>query len=175
MLSLTEILHNKNVLFSYYGYIDKEVNKHVLSITKSQLEKRSEKTQVIKRVYNAINECVENIIKHHFFPKDGDVYCKSLIMISETDKGYSIETINVVTELQKNVIEQQLQSLVNKTRDELKELKSSLVTSGKYSEKDTAGLGLVDMILRTDTYHYRFNPHNSNFLFNIHFQINSQN
>lgn len=175
MLPLTEILYSNNVLFSYYGFIDREINQHVLSITKNKLEKQGEPLQVVKRVYNAINECVENIIKHHFFPEDESLNCKSMLLVYKQNDSYVVDTINVITSHQKNSIIDQMDYLKDKSRDELKVIKASLVSNGQYSEKNTAGLGLVDMVLRTDSYNYEFKDYRSNFLFNINFKINSPN
>ena len=59
MQSLSEILYTNNVLFSYYGFIDKFVLNEVLGITKAKLISYNEPVVIINRVYNAINECVE--------------------------------------------------------------------------------------------------------------------
>ncbi len=173
MQSLSEILYTNNVLFSYYGFIDKYVLNEVLGITKAKLISYNEPVVIINRVYNAINECVENIIKHNFFPENEMLQYKSLLIISQQEDCYVINTVNVINETQKQQINTQLLFLNSKTKDELKQIKAEIISNKNYSEVHTAGLGLVDMILRTDNCIYNFKNHNTNFLFNIHFKINS--
>lgn len=172
MRSLSEILYTNNVLFSYYGFIDGKVLTQVLNITRSKLENNKESIVVVKRVYNAINECVENIIKHNFFPEDALLNYKSLLLVSESENYYSIDTINVVNSKQKDAIIEKLRSLDSKTKDELQKIKFEIISNNQYSTVSTAGLGLVDLILKTSDFNYHFKEYNENFLFSINFKIN---
>ena len=175
MRSLSEILYTNNVLFSYYGFIDNKVLTQVLNITQSKLEANKENMVVIKRVYNAINECVENIIKHNFFPEDALLHYKSLLLISMGEKCYMIDTINVVNAKQKAAIVEKLNSLNDKTKEELMTIKSQIMSNKQYSEVSTAGLGMVDLILKTNNFNFHFKEYNDNFLFSINFKINTNN
>jgi hypothetical protein len=173
MQSLTEILYTNNVIFSYYGFIDKYVLNEVLRVTKAKLQGYNEPLVIINRVYNAINECVENIIKHNFFPDTELLHYKSLLIVSKQNESYVIDTINVINLKQKEQIDKQLLFLNSKTKEELKQIKAQIISNKSYSDVSTAGLGLVDMILRTDSCIYSFRDYSTNFLFNIHFKINS--
>ncbi len=173
MQSLSEILYTNNVIFSYYGFIDKYVLNEVLRVTKAKLIGLSEPIVIVNRVYNAINECVENIIKHNFFPESDMLHYKSLLIISKQNDSYVIDTINVINSKQKEQISTQLVFLNSKTKVELKQIKSEIISNKNYSDVSTAGLGLVDMVLRTDECIYNFKNYDINFLFNIHFKINS--
>lgn len=175
MRSLSEILYKNNVLFSYYGFIDGKVLTQVLNITRSKLESNKENIVVIKRVYNAINECVENIIKHNFFPEDALLHYKSLLLVSVNDNCYSIDTINVVNPMQKEAIIEKFKFLNSKTKEELLKIKLDIISNNQYSEVSTAGLGLVDLVLKTNDFNFHFKEYNENFLFSINFKINSNN
>lgn len=169
MSTLIENLHNNNVIFSYYGFIDTSVLNEVLLITKSKLEGNNEKPQVIGKVNAAISECVDNIIKHNFYPDDDRVRYKSLLVVSKINGNYSIDTLNVVNSTQKEVINQQLAYLNSKTKDEL----SAIRLSPNRPEKPA--MGLVDLLLKADTCDCSFKNLESNFLFNINFKISSLN
>ncbi len=173
MQHLTEILYTNNVLFSYYGFIDKFVLNEVLGITKAKLISYNEPIVIVNRVYNAINECVENIIKHNFFPDSDMLHYKSLLLVSKQNESYIIDTINVINTKQKEQINGQLVFLNSKNKIELKQIKADIISNKLYSEVSTAGLGLVDMVLRTDACFYNFKNYDTNFLFNINFKINS--
>ncbi len=101
MRTLIEDLYANNVIFSYYGFIDNSVLTEVLQITKSKLEGSGENKTVVMRIIDAINECVQSIIKHNFFPYDVMLHYKSLLVVSKKESSYLIDAINVVNDSQK--------------------------------------------------------------------------
>lgn len=175
MESLISDLYANNVIFSYYGFMDNSVLNNVLSITKSKLKANGESLTVTMRVYNAINECVENIIKHNFFPSAQILPYKSFLIITKQHDGYKVDTVNIINEDQKAAIKKQMDVMRIKSKEELKTLKADIISNQTYSKVSTAGLGLVDMFLKTDLCDYKFNPYNTNFLFNINFKIFQSN
>jgi hypothetical protein len=175
MKSLTEELYTNNVLFSYYGFIDKSVLDEVLRVTKNKLETNKESSFIVNRVCDAIHDCIQNIIDHNFFPEGAILNYKSLIVVSYQFESYSINTINVINDLQKESISDQLVFLSSKSKEELVTLKSEILAKTKQQfTPNSAGLGLLDLMLKTDNCDYSFKNYQTNFLFNIHFNINAQ-
>ncbi len=174
MNSLINTLYKNNVIINYYGYIDTLMLNQILKITQNNLSYFKESVVVTKRIYNAINECVENIIKHNFFPAEDMLHYKSLLLIVKHKDHYQINTINVINENQKNKIIHQFENVLNKSKEELKEIKANIISNKQYSEVATAGLGLVDMVIKTDGCNIEFNNYQNNYLFNINFKINSK-
>src|SRR5688572_5099784 len=125
MKTLIENLHDNNVIFSYYGFIDNSVLTEVLQITKSKLEGNNEPPVLVDRVHDAINNCVDNIIKHNFYPDDERVHYKSLLVVSKQEDHYLIDTINVVNSAQKDTLNEQLKYLHSRSKEEIKQLKNS--------------------------------------------------
>jgi hypothetical protein len=175
MQSLTEKLYHKNVIFSYYGFIDNSVLDQVLKITKSKLENNNEPQAVVDRIYDAINNCVENIIEHNFFPSGSILKYKSLLVVSYNESAYAIDTINVINQTQKDSIEEHLAFLNSKSKEELESVRSGIISKNQQQALvQTAGLGLVDLMIKSDNCSYSFKEYESdNFLFNINFKINS--
>jgi hypothetical protein len=169
-LELIENLHDNNVIFSYYGFIDTSVLNEVLQITKSKLEGNHESPLVITRVYDAINECVDNIIKHNFYPDDSRVRYKSLLVVSKNNQHYLIDTINVVNDMQKETISEQLNYLNSRTKEEIIALKSKMSNP---NNTFVLGTGLIDLVLKADNFGCTFKNLDQNYLFNINFKINS--
>lgn len=175
MRSLTEKLYNKNVIFSYYGFIDNSVLNQVLQITKSKLESNNEPATVVDRVYDAINTCVDNIIEHNFFPGEAILNYKSLLVVSYKEDAYTIDTINVVNAIQRSTIEEHLSRLNAQSREELNVLRADIANHNRQSALvETSGLGLVDLLIKTDNFSYDFKEYGDNFLFNINFTIHSE-
>lgn len=174
MQKLIETLYDNNVLFSYYGFIDSSVLEQVLQITKSKLEYNKESPFVIAKIYDTINECVENIIEHNFFPEDAILHYKSLLLVAQKDNSYSIDTINVINANQKKNIDEQLIFLNAKSKDELRVLKEQITENNTANAKpEGTGLGLINLLLKSDNCEYQFVPYEHNFLFSINFFIQS--
>lgn len=172
-LELIENLHDKNVIFSYYGFIDNSVLGEVLQITKSKLEGNNESPILVARVHDAINQCVENIIHNNFYPEDARVRYKSLLVISKNNNDYLIDTINVVNDMQKETISEQLNYLSTRTREELLALKEK--PRANHNNNFVLCAGLIDLVLKADNYGCSFKNLDQNYLFNINFKINSLN
>jgi hypothetical protein len=173
MSTLIENLHNNNVIFSYYGFIDSTVLNEVLQITKSKLEGNNEHPVIISRVHDAINECVDNVIKHNFYPDDARVRYKSLLVVSKQQNDYFIDTINVVNSSQKESIHEQLNYIQSRTKEELLALKSKSIIMSNTAPN--VGKGLIDLVLKADNCDCTFKDLDANYLFNINFKINSLN
>lgn len=174
MQDLGLYLYKENVIVSYFGYINTEVLNELLKLTKEKLTSLNESITVVKRVYNVINECIENIIKHNFYPEDLLVNYKSLILIAKHNNEFHVDTINIINQQQRVIIEQRLQNLAGKSSEELKSLKALTISNNHYSDVATAGLGIIDMVSRSDGFSFKYeNYKNDTFLFNMHFQVNS--
>jgi hypothetical protein len=173
MKTLIENLHQNNVIFSYYGFIDSNVLEQVLKITVSKLQSNGEPYSVVERVSGAINECVDNIISHNFYPDDSRLHYKSLIVVSRQHDYYHVDAINVVNSEQKETINEQLKFLHSKTREELLDLKTRSLD--RMSPAVMVSSGLVELVLKTDDCDCSFRDLETNHLFNINFKINSAN
>lgn len=171
MKTLIENLHDNNVIFSYYGFIDNSVLTEVLQITKSKLEGNNEPPVLVSRVHDAINNCVDNIIKHNFYPDDERVHYKSLLVVSKQQDHYLIDTINVVNSAQKDTLNEQLKYLHSRSKEEIKQLKNSTLLNKEVK----MGTGFIDLVLKADNCDCTFKDLEPNYLFNINFKINSAN
>ena len=170
METLIEKLYNNNVIFSYYGFVDHKVLNQVLQITRSKLESNNESLLVITRVQEVLNDCVENIISHNFYPDDNKVHYKSLLVVSRQDSDYEVDTLNVVNTLQKDRIAEQLAAVSTKTRDQLKKLRVECQIKGSDSAVNEQ---IVALLVRADHHECTFRPLNEHFLFNISLRIST--
>jgi hypothetical protein len=169
METLIEKLYNNNVIFSYYGFVDHSVLQEVLRITRSKLESSNESLLIITRVHDVLNDCVENIIKHNFYPDDNRVHYKSLLVVSRQDADYEVDTLNVVNAEQKQRIEKQLHQLSAKSREQLKRMRVQCQVNNSTDVNEH----FIALLVRADQYDCAFKPMNENYLFNIGLKINT--
>lgn len=170
METLTEKLYNNNVIFSYYGFIDRTVLSQVLQITRSKLESGNESLLVISRVQELLNDCIESIISHNFYPDDDKLHYKSLLVVSRQENDYEVDTLNVVNAAQKKLLDEQLAIVATKSRDQLKKLRLQCQlenADGHINEK------IIALLARADHHECAFKPLNEHFLFNISLRIST--
>ena len=170
METLIEKLYNNNVIFSYYGFIDHSVLDQVLLITRSKLENNNESILVITRVQEILHECVESIIRHNFYPDDDKLHYKSLLVVSRQNVDYEVDTLNVVNSFQKKTLEDQLEMVAEKSREELKKLRVQCqmgTTDAPVNEK------IISLLARADHHECSFRSLNEHFLFNISLRIST--
>ena len=166
METLIEKLHNNNVIFSYYGFIDDTVLTQVLQITRSKLEGYHEDPLVVSRVHTALKDCVESIISHNFYPEDERLHYKSLLAVSKNEDQYLIDTLNVINDHQKDVIDRQLEFLASHSKEELQELLAAPLNC-------PVSASLIKLMFKADDYDCSFKPVGKNLLFNINFKIST--
>jgi hypothetical protein len=170
METLIKKLYNHNVIFSYYGFFDDKVLEQVLLITKSKLESNQETGLVISRVHDALNNCIDNIVSHNFYPDDERLHYKSLLIVSKHGDNYHIDALNVVNDKQKEIIDRQLNFLGSHSRTELLEL----VTNNSSNGKATVNASIISMVLKADHYNCSYKQVGEHYLFNINFQISTR-
>lgn len=170
METLTEKLYNNNVIFSYYGFVDKSVLEQVLRITRSKLESQQESLLVTTRVQEVLNDCVENIIMHNFYPDDHKFHYKSLLVVSKQENDYEVDTLNVVNDEQKTRISEQLSMLSSKTREQLKKLRLQCQMAEAESGINEQ---IVALLVRADRYECSFKKVDEHHLFNISLRIHT--
>lgn len=175
MYTLTQRLYTNHVLLSYYGFFDASVLDQVLRIARKKMEDINEAEPVIKKVSDAIGDCVGNIIEHNFFPEGAILNYKSLLLVSVHNGKYSVDTINVVNDIQKKSIHKQLDFLNSKSKAELEGLRLQIMRNQRHPLNTGIGLGLIELILDADRCNYRFRDYGLNFLFNINFEISAMN
>lgn len=174
MRTLTEKLYDENVIFSYYGFIDLSVLTQVLKITKSKLESNNEPAAVVDRVYDALNNCIKNTMAHNFFPDDLFLRYKSLLVVSYNNAIYTVDTVNVVNQAQRSLLEGHLSYLNAAPAGEPERMRSEIVSRNQHMEVvETTGIGIVDLRQQADACNYSFQSYGPHFLFNINFTIHS--
>ena len=173
MKTLIENLYTNNVIFSYYGFIDDSVLSQVLEISKSKLEGNKEPMIVVKKVYDAIKECTENIVKHNFYEEDSKVRYKSLLIVSKKGDEYNIDTVNIINSAQRQSISEQLNYLQSRSTEELMDLKSKIEAHMENSV--VVSSGLVDLVLKADKCDCSFKEMSEHSLFNINYRVNTLN
>lgn len=141
-------LFNEKVILSFKDNLSFDKIEELINIVKESLDNFELKNQTKKKIINILVECLENIHKYSTTNIPDIIYCPEINIIYNE---------NVVIIDCKNTIETekvtQLENHINKIneldREMLKRLYEETITNGVVSEKGGAGVGLIDIALKS--------------------------
>lgn len=149
-----EMLGN-NFTLVYEGEITHQITKAFTSLAENKMESYSEDTNMKKKVFHVMVECLQNLSKHAEDVKilKNKGYAGNGIFIigrvGPDNEDYHILTGNVIDNSSVPELEAFLDNINNLDRDGLKELYKKQMREGTLSEKGGAGLGLIDIARKT--------------------------
>jgi hypothetical protein len=144
----------------YEGEITHQITKAFTSLAESNMLKEDEATNVQKKVFHVMVECLQNISKHAEDYNDNKDFLyagRGIFMVSKGEKEYHITTGNVVENIKISELSSALDSINKLDKEELKELYKKQMKERRLSEKGGAGLGLIDIRRKTSNellYHF---------------------
>jgi len=142
---LRDKMKNHNFMLSYRGFFSQDITKALLSVTEKKLEQEGVDSNVKKKVFHVMVECLQNIAKHNDNQED-DIEADSLFMLGRSVDNYMIYSGNVVLQEKVTDLTNKLLAINAMSKEELKELYKMVILSGDgLSEKAGAGLGLIDI------------------------------
>lgn len=168
---IVDVIRDEEHFFSYCGRIDRTLLNAILKVVKNRMTFFKESPKIINRVYNAINETVENFIIH-CEQEHWSLNHKMLLMILNTEKGWHVITGNHINENQKVGLEAKLKFINSLSLEEKKLLFNGTMKNSTFSERDTAGLGLIDIAIKSDNLGFEFQKRNDQLFYVLNIQIN---
>jgi hypothetical protein len=163
-------LEERNVIISFKGVMTSEILTTILQIMESRMDKLEERPKIRKKVFNVLVECLQNLY-HHI---DDDIDDKStpqnkrncLFILARENAAYIITTGNYIKPEDSPILEEKLDKINGMTRDELKSYYKQVLNEGTMSDKGTAGLGMIDIALKSGKkLEYDLTPINENLTF----------
>lgn len=142
----------ERIISAYQGEFTHHVVTMLLKHAKKEFERGHADAIVVKRLYNVLVECMENIIKHanNIMIDDPMKGCpEGIILVGQTEDGYQIRIGNLITAEDAKELKVQLEEVNQLDRMGLRSRYQDIITNGKVSERGGAGLGLVDIALRS--------------------------
>ncbi len=143
-------LHNMmighKIILVYEGEFTQEITKSVLAMAEKNMETLHEDTNIKKKVFNVMVECLQNICKHsEEFGPENTVFNTAIFMIGKENNEYRIATGNVIYNDRVDKLKAKLDEINALDKDGLKELYKTALSTSELSDKGGAGLGFIDM------------------------------
>ena len=153
----------------YEGVVTQEITKTFTALTEKNMVKNEETSQVQRKVFNVMVECLQNISKHADpMTGDEDEERRGIVLVSHGETSYNVITGNVVKREKKAGLEASLEKINSLDKEGLSALYKQQILGGKLSEKGGAGLGFIDIAKKSgNKIDYQFKDLNDEFCFFI--------
>ncbi len=159
---LHSIMLQKNLILVYEGEFTQEITKSVLSMAERNMDSVGEESNIKRKVFNVMVECLQNICKHADEAPVTDSRNAAIFMIGKHDNEYIITSGNPIANDKIEPLSEKLALINSLDKEGLKALYKDIITKGgELSEKGGAGLGFVDMARKSgQKLEYDFHPVN---------------
>ena len=176
VLTLYDEMLNNGISLVYLGEFNHQITKMFTSMSETEMEKKNEERQTIKKVYHVLVETLQNMSKHSDEISDNNNIGSGLFIIGKKEDTYYVITSNKVSKKKKERLESVLHIINSSTREELKEMYKKQLVEGHLTEKGGAGLGLIDIVRKANKkLHFQFLPMESDdYFFILKVEINVQ-
>lgn len=150
-MDLTKRIRNKmmkeRLMFVYRGVITADNTISLLTLLEKEMMENSEFGFVSrKRLFMFVLESLQNIFRH----TEKDHFAEmSLVVYSKTDSGYTVITGNVIEADSVKALRGTLEKLNKLEPEEIRSLYWQTLSTGEFSSKGGAGIGLIEMAKKT--------------------------
>ena len=158
IFDLYKTMKSDKIICAYHGNFNYDVVNGLLKTAKINLGSPENNRTSAKKTYNILVECLENIHKHseHGEEKTNE----AIFLLTQPVDGFSITVGNLMPASEVAALGKNIDELNNMTREELKAHYSTIIKTGKISERGGAGLGMTDIALKARSkLNYTFNDY----------------
>lgn len=135
----------------YEGRVTQQITRAFIALAEAQMEEKSEVSDVQRKVFHVMVECLQNISRHADEYESGEsLYSgKGIFMVSLTEQYWCVTTGNAIFNEKVRELRDMIEQINNLDEDELKELYVRQMREGRLSTKGGAGLGFIDIRRKT--------------------------
>jgi hypothetical protein len=149
-----------NLILVYEGEFTQEITKSVLSMAERNMDSFGEESNIKRKVFNVMVECLQNIVKH---TEENDPAMNrnhsAIFIIGKQENEYIITSGNPINTGKVDGLRAKLDQINSLDREGLKTLYKDIIKNNDLSEKGGAGLGFVDMARKSgQKLEYDFKP-----------------
>ncbi len=142
--NLFNSLDGYELSYSYKGDFSQKLTDSILSLSETNMEASNEPLKNRKKVYFIMVESLQNITRHQQ-SKELD----SFFSIHKAQNGFLITSGNIIANEHIASLREKLEKVNSMNSEQLKEYYYSVLSSGAFSEKGGAGLGLIEMVRKS--------------------------
>jgi hypothetical protein len=174
--SIKKIAQKEGIVFlTYGGFLSQTLIAGMTEILEKEAEASDLSTGFSTNIFTIFIEIVQNMMNYSRSLDDGGSKTEGIIIVGkENDELFYIDSQNIVTEKDKDIIEKKLIEISTLDRDGIKKRYRELRRSGKDTHGKGAGIGFYEIAKRCSSQNYEFVPLD-NGMYHFHFEatINS--
>jgi len=147
-IALSDLLQ-EDIEYVFRGDFTPAIIAGILDLANVTLDSTSDAQKIRAKIYYIMGESLQNIARHHSesFHKSPDKY--SLFAIHRRNFRYYITTGNLIEVEEISALKQKIDKINDMGHDDLRIFSRSTRSTGEFSEKGGAGLGLIEMAKRS--------------------------
>ncbi|MDQ3393074.1 MAG: SiaB family protein kinase [Bacteroidota bacterium] len=142
---LHKIMLDHKLILVYEGEFTQEITKSVLAMAERNMDSMGEESNIKRKVFNVMVECLQNIVKHSDELALEDKKSSAIFMIGKKEDEYIITSGNPVKKEHQQQLTDKLDKINGLDKEGLKALYKDIIKGTELSDKGGAGLGFVDM------------------------------
>ncbi len=169
---LYQTMERNHAMISFKGVVTADILGSVLKIIELKLEHIEKSAKTRKKVYSVLVECLQNLYHHNEFEMkatgdmDSITNNTSVLCISNPDDYYEIKTGNFVNIKKADELKKKIEDINKLDKNGLRDMYKMVLNEGQFSNKGTAGLGLIDIAKKSgNKLEFSFIPYDENFSF----------
>lgn len=150
-LKIYQSLNDHHIILSYNGTLTSEVIDHLVLLAEDRLSSNDVRIGVKRKVINVIVECLQN--SFHYCSNVDDqplITFSPYLVLVQNESEISVISGNYVTADRAEFLEGRLTEFSAYDEDKLKNYYLTTINKEILPEKGGAGLGLIDIIRRSD-------------------------
>lgn len=162
-------ISKNDVLFTYKGAITSELITDSLEIIENKLQESDNNPKQTKKLYNVLVESLQNLYHHsENYQLNGTPKKYAVFSITRNGDNFKVTTGNFIKKDKIHFIKDRIEQLNSLSPEEVKALYKMVLNNEEFSEKGGGGLGMIDIVKRTDSkLEYCFEPFSDDFYFFI--------
>jgi hypothetical protein len=145
----------ENIILCFQGDFNQDLVNAILLLAERRPDMQSTSTQIRARVFSVMVECMQNIRKYGA-PADQSELKPGIVIVCVENGNYSLKTGNFITTAEVAPLKSRLDKIKALNKDELKALHKSVLSETQLSDKSGAGLGLISIARKSESFDYRF-------------------
>lgn len=161
--------NSENVIHSFVGVLSADLITKSLTEIESKLENLTDNPKIVKKAYNVIVECIQNLFHHsEIYSESENKERLSAFYLSKQGNNIYVHTGNYILDSRVKFLKDRIEQLNLMSHEEIKALYKMVLNNDEFSDKGGGGLGMIDIIKRTENkIEYSINKISDKFYFYI--------
>jgi len=163
-------VHDNNIILMYKGALTFDLLSSIIGTVEQRINELEGDRRTRKKFYSVLTESIQNL---HFHVEKAEIdddtisFCEAnsvLILITAKKRYYSLITCNNIPNSEVTSLEQKITEINGMDKEKLRAIYRESLSNNEFSSKNTAGLGLMDIVRKTETkFNYSFEKINDNY------------